>query len=710
MTEAYTNKETQDIIQDVTNEFQKTDKMGYRDDQEIYEAWMNILSRYKHQILDSTLLNTGDSFMSNNLKQEALSFLNNKIKEFSKRYQDVLKEKTNLWACWFKDNEALIEQIAKEIDDVENKTLSLIENKIKIIYENNKKAEESKTSVGEDGQEVQKQAMFTVDKDGVLTFTSASNKPKIHEALQGLFDNDEIFEIDYSECTNPQMKDRLTKIIGRNKCYISYDKQKKTYLLRNQNGYPITSERAQIWEGVKLKRAATIKFEEDNRRIEAFNNFGTLQENWDLDPEQDPTLKTYTDLLPDELKWELRKLWNKAYQKFIVVTENRLNELCKKYKALKYELSASPISKNNWYHGRMEVSFTHAKHNYDETLFQVEDPRFGEYSKEIDKVIDKNETDYLQYLTKRINHQWNTLDNIINTRSIIDGVATTEEEDTTPTEQQETSTNPDIIQGKKKDQILYGMWLLAQTIDNFRDSEGYTWATNDDRLLVQMKQFINDAIYTISSSTSISESALKSKIIEPLWNLWYDYNPELVDGSQQNKENYRAQQKTFFENIILWKTKNDQIAANRWLAGNFCAHNTSFLAEEIAANEDEYEEAQESETTPRKKTVESLYLEDEALQNCLNNITESFKLSPYPDFEDNEDKNSQQSKLAEREQKNSTQIQNIKDLYKIAKGDTDWTKVLQKLSTLQIIPDSLKENDKIKSKTQEIAKSLAAQQ
>ena len=92
------------------------------------------------------------------------------------------------------------------------------------------------------------------NQTGNIIFTKEANPStvKIHNALKGLFENpNQVYQIDYSKCTNPKIKAIMNKLAGTETCYLRYDAQQKTYTIRNQNGNGI-SNRAYIWEGVRL--------------------------------------------------------------------------------------------------------------------------------------------------------------------------------------------------------------------------------------------------------------------------------------------------------------------------------------------------------------------------------------------------------------------------------------------------------------------------
>jgi hypothetical protein len=150
------------------------------------------------------------------------------------------------WASWqlCTDNKNLINKLAQQIDKAEEKVLQKI-----TLKRTTKEAEAIQKS--DKAEDKEKAKFFTLDK-GEVTLTAATNDPKIHEVLGQLFPNkNKTYKIDYSGCTNPNIKNKMISQIGTNQCWISYDSKAKTYLIKGPEG-ELLSNRALIWEGVKL--------------------------------------------------------------------------------------------------------------------------------------------------------------------------------------------------------------------------------------------------------------------------------------------------------------------------------------------------------------------------------------------------------------------------------------------------------------------------
>lgn len=234
----YKDQKASELHNQVQEEFKKIDKIGIRDDQEIQQAGINVINRTINKIKQDKRHNYGTW---------ALKPLNNLRKELTDKYNELSKG-----IGIFTKNKQLINDLANKIDNAENETLKrLLLNSSNLVNRN--AAQKSKEKYGEN--------LFTAEKDGTLLFTKASNPIKIHDALAGLFDRNQHYQIDYSKCSNPRIKAKMEAFIGTGKCYISFDAKTKTYLIRNSKGQTHPEQRGFIWEGVRLIPEKTIQYQ-----------------------------------------------------------------------------------------------------------------------------------------------------------------------------------------------------------------------------------------------------------------------------------------------------------------------------------------------------------------------------------------------------------------------------------------------------------------
>ena len=144
MGEIYENKKFNTIKQDIRKEFKNIEnnkKWRYRDDQEIYDAWINVISNYIKELSNADWMRISNEkwwvkewkavlLKSANLyKWEALKYFKDARDSFSKRRKEVLDER---WVFWMyittsSQNEKQIHEIAKAINTAEEIALKKIE-------------------------------------------------------------------------------------------------------------------------------------------------------------------------------------------------------------------------------------------------------------------------------------------------------------------------------------------------------------------------------------------------------------------------------------------------------------------------------------------------------------------------------------------------------------------------------------------------------
>lgn len=152
---------------------------------------------------------------------------------------------------------------------------------------------------------------------GNLIFTKESNPVKIHDALKGLFENpNQVYQIDYSKCTNPKIKAIMSKLTGTETCYLRYDAQQKTYTICDKDGNRLNN-RLYIWEGVRLIPDGVKQwraYAEDNKKKEQ------LSKNTSID--QKNLLTELEKAMPST-----QKLSHENRENLVKETDKRLWEL-----------------------------------------------------------------------------------------------------------------------------------------------------------------------------------------------------------------------------------------------------------------------------------------------------------------------------------------------------------------------------------------------
>ncbi len=218
------------------NEIEKKNGMWIRDDLEIAQAGIKTCWAYIHAIKSDKSINYGGWALE-------------PLRELQKQLQDEIDRMTK--PSFFTHNKDQIYKIANRIDNAEREVLKRLglnntnRDSRELVKKSEKKHNGKNIFIMEGGSNLTKQT-------GNLIFTKESNPVKIHDALKGLFkDPNQVYQIDYSKCTNPKIKAIMSKLAGTETCYLRYDAEQKTYTICNKDEKQLRN-RAYIWEGVRL--------------------------------------------------------------------------------------------------------------------------------------------------------------------------------------------------------------------------------------------------------------------------------------------------------------------------------------------------------------------------------------------------------------------------------------------------------------------------
>ena len=218
------------------NEIEKKNGMWIRDDLEIAQAGIKTCWAYIHAIKSDKSINYGGWALE-------------PLRELQKQLQDEIDRMTK--PSFFTHNKDQIYKIANRIDNAEREVLKRLglnntnRDSRELVKKSEKKHNGKNIFIMEGGSNLTKQT-------GNLIFTKESNPVKIHDAFKGLFkDPNQVYQIDYSKCTNPKIKAIMSKLAGTETCYLRYDAEQKTYTICDKDGEQLHN-RAYIWEGVRL--------------------------------------------------------------------------------------------------------------------------------------------------------------------------------------------------------------------------------------------------------------------------------------------------------------------------------------------------------------------------------------------------------------------------------------------------------------------------
>ena len=545
----YKDRSIETIQKDVKEQFNKIEENNgawTRDDIEIRQAGIQICWAYIQAIQSDKSMNYGKwalepfTILQDNLKKE--------IRNMTERRR-------------LTHNKDEIYNVANRIDNAEREVLKRLRlnntnrDSRELVKKSEKEHNGKNIFIMEEGSNLKKQT-------GNLIFTKESNPVKIHDALKGLFENpNQVYQIDYSKCTNPKIKAIMSKLAGTETCYLRYDEKQKTYTIRNQNGDGI-SNRAYIWEGVRLTPDGVKQwraYAEDNKKKEQLSNTSIDKVNLLTELEQ---------AMPST-----KNLSHENREKLVSATDERLLKLLVDNRKLWYELHSEPISKLHFATGLMELHLISGSTERDEIIWKKENK--DKLGNAIYDFLDENEGEYKKYLTQRVHALRQKLDPLTKITKInVEGPVNNKEK-------------------LDKWNILYWIEIFKTTIDKFRESEGDSRLDDDDKYLTKMKQILQNAEASIKDAENLSKDTIVKNIINPLWNEWAKFKnigKKISDGNWIVRDNpVYATHYNYLKNIFFGK-KDQQINNLRklWnLNRVFDKTETSHLGDEIAKHSDQ---------------------------------------------------------------------------------------------------------------------------
>lgn len=719
----YVDKKRSDIERDVREEFDRTDKLIIRDDQEIYNAWLTMIEEYMDEVLESDRLIRKERYIVwRDWKPVLFTYKNDYWKAarkyFIEAYNKIVDLHNNVtWLIKFttdaEDND-LIRTVAIEIDNAENEALRKIEQYCNPMqgwdnasYHTTIKKDEGWTPVVNNWEIEREKPMFMQDKKtGIITFSDRCNNLSFvdmaksswlfYKTRQGQYPQ---YTIDYINCKNEKLRDKMKNLTWWFKWTLRYDAEQKIYYIKWSNWSEVKASSIWIWEWVTFRRReieADEAHEKDQKRKEKLWKV-EVEVDSEISPEKDPELKKYVDDIPENLRAALRELWTKEYRKFIIETENRLAAVLREYKYYNYELHTNPISSSSsWL---FEINFI--SRDYERSVDLWEDgyrdlgPKIfslfqninfqdvGDFGSEISSKSNFK-SEYEKYLKKRIPVKWNEIDELASRENLI----------WMDYPRSSNIIEEEKISAEKIECINYWIYLLKTFIQNHRNSEWNSYIDNDDRNLTGMLEDLKNLEATMQQDVNLVHKGLIFWIINDtalkLTERWYKYTYWI----QYKKYLYED-----FRSIIVSDDNNVKFTTlrNLWYRSCWADWTTAFLADEISKsdvkdtkirNEDWLEE--------RVFYAESrLEINDTELNERFNYINGC--LYTQIEFDWNWDL------------KRTPAMDKIDRLYKCS-NDTSWKKIAEELNKMWILPDSWVEDGDVLDKCKEIAENLKNKQ
>lgn len=598
------------IRQDLEKKFKSIDRTWIRDDQEIYISAKKVIDDYIDEIKKSK----NESYWSWAL--EVFLKLQKDILKFANALEGIKLTSSN-------KNKIQINDLANKIDDAENiitQRLAL-DRATKVNYNANEKQ-----------KEIGKNYFSRDSKTNVMTFQKDVNKPKIHEVLPqlGLKDN-EVYRIDYINCKDQNIRNKMVSMIWWNECTIMYNSKTKTYNIRGMDGKIIDTQRAYIYEWVTLV----------SEKIKSLQSQAQLKSNEQLqlqklqsESKSINSNANFEALLQDKKRWpilkELQATWPKLYhklqkessknsgliRKFLAATEQRLDGVVVYAKKNNRNLQAEPISKLSVKRWLMEVHLIARNGTAEQDVILFKDDKvLGE---ELYDMIDKSyEEEYKNFLSSRITKKMDRDYAKFTKKENLD--LTTQTNDTkklTVAEQQEQKK---VYTPDQKEVIIDWLLSLRSMLQSMKAEFGNTW-NDDDKEMEKMMLHLDNALYSLEQNKVLTEGILVNKILGPL-------KHQRKEFASHNIQLWKKLTLTEIDTLFSSLRKAEKITTRSVIRSlwndvtTFGNTHTSHLADDIIHDKD-------------------LTLKDKKIDLYFKNISQKLELN-----EDDETKNINQKRL-----------------------------------------------------------------
>ena len=254
----YQDKTQDQIKTELKSKFNENGKFLVNDEKEIYQEWVQLLENLQKEIKEKHQMYRERYNQENDLFQS--------IKQQMKLFEAQINQNPTS-RC---DNDQVLDTVSKQINEAEKKVLDLL----KKLYTNDQR-DDKKDEIRDKKSEQQTQArieketgkkLYTIDKNGAYCLTKHTNKLTIHELLGKIAHNQWIFKIDYSQCKNPRLKQAVIKKIWWTSCWTTFDRDQKTFCLRDQKWKRIL-QRAWIAEGVKIIKEDKVQLSAHDKEV-----------------------------------------------------------------------------------------------------------------------------------------------------------------------------------------------------------------------------------------------------------------------------------------------------------------------------------------------------------------------------------------------------------------------------------------------------------
>ena len=420
-----------------------------------------------------------------------LSLLKDSIQRSKEKQED---------AIWCQDShiQRMINEVAVRIDDAENVFFEHLES-IK-----NKRAEFEKQGIlDKKGNVIIEKKLYDVWRFGEMKLTKDINPMKIHEAFQKLLNTDgTAYKIDYTNCTNENIKDKMTTLIGGNECRVQFNKETGTYLIRDKEWKEYDTQRVLIWEWVEISSAKTASLSKksaDKKSQEIAEKKFKQRLGWSdqIDWARKEELQ---NMIPKKLR---DKLLSDGMEEFLIKNEQRIAQIVLEARKYGYTLRWEPITTKRWW-GLMEAHLINGSSEKDVTIrWKNNNDKEFSISSHLYDLLDDYSDEYKDFLTALIKDKRSNSEQFAKHEKIdfIDWEAISEQ-----------------------DQIAIekGLSRLQRFLENKRDQENNSRASNDDKHIAEMlsliwkaRHIIGRNIETSDPKQKVTKAMFEKGIIEP---------------------------------------------------------------------------------------------------------------------------------------------------------------------------------------------------
>lgn len=420
-----------------------------------------------------------------------LSLLKDSIQRSKEKQED---------AIWCQDShiQRMINEVAVRIDDAENIFFEHLES-IK-----NKRAEFEKQGIlDKKGNVIIEKKLYDVWRFGEMKLTKDINPMKIHEAFQKLLNTDgTAYKIDYTNCTNKNIKDKMTTLIGGNECRVQFNKETGTYLIRDKEWKEYDTQRVLIWEWVEISSAKTASLSKksaDKKSQEIAEKKFKQRLGWSdqIDWARKEELQ---NMIPKKLR---DKLLSDGMEEFLIKNEQRIAQIVLEARKYGYTLRWEPITTKRWW-GLMEAHLINGSSEKDVTIrWKNNNDKEFSISSHLYDLLDDYSDEYKDFLTALIKDKRSNSEQFAKHEKIdfIDWEAISEQ-----------------------DQIAIekGLSRLQRFLENKRDQENNSRASNDDKHIAEMlsliwkaRHIIGRNIETSDPKQKVTKAMFENGIIEP---------------------------------------------------------------------------------------------------------------------------------------------------------------------------------------------------